>query len=114
MPAGGGAVFEIVTVTGDDVVAFVAASRARAVSVWVPFDAVVVVHETLYGADVSSEVMSAPSMRNRTPATPTLSAPAAETVTVPVTVPPALGAVNVTVGGVVSEGAACVVALAFI
>src|SRR6478735_2992087 len=56
--------------------------------------------------------MSTPSRRKRTPATPTLSAALADTVTVPLTVAPALGAVSETVGGVVSEGAACVVTLA--
>src|SRR3954469_14135074 len=55
--------------------------------------------------------MSTPSRRNRTPTTPTLSPALAVTLTEPVTVAPAIGAVTVTVGGVVSA-AAWVVALA--
>src|SRR5215510_13293958 len=48
-PAGGGPVLLTVTATWADVVWLPAASRARAVSVWPAFVAVVVFHETLYG-----------------------------------------------------------------
>ena len=54
------------------------------------------------GADVSAEPMAAPSARNCTLATPTLSEALAETVIVPETVAPEVGAVICTVGGVVS------------
>ncbi|PYQ38251.1 MAG: hypothetical protein DMF77_24595 [Acidobacteria bacterium] len=56
------------------------------------------------GAVVSSDPAFAPSTRNCTPATPTLSEALAETVITPETVAPADGAVIVTVGGVVSIG----------
>src|SRR5438128_618925 len=62
----------------------------------------VVVHETAYGAAVTSAPRLAPSSLNCTPATPTLSVAVAETVTVPATEAPAAGAVIDTVGGVVS------------
>src|SRR5437762_248908 len=95
---------ETVTVTALEVVAFPAASRARAVRVWEPLLAVVVFHETAYGALVSSAPRLAPSRMNWTPATPTLSAASAVTEMVPETVEPDAGAVSVTVGGVVSDG----------
>ena len=79
-----------------------AASRARAVSVWVPFAATVVPQVTEYGADVSSAPRAAPSSRNCTPTTPTLSEAAADTVTAPATVEPLAGAVTPTLGGCVS------------
>ena len=50
-----------------------------------------------YGAVVTSAPSVAPSSRNWTPTTPTLSAAVAETVTVPETVAPLAGAVMVTV-----------------
>ena len=100
------------TVTGADVVALPAASRATAVSVWLPAALCVVSHWTWYGALVSSAPRSAPSTRKRTPATPRSSAAVAATVTVPLTVPGA-GAVSWTVGGEVSQGAAVTVRVAW-
>ena len=90
-----------------------AASRARACSVCTPFDADVVSHVMEYGAVVSSAPRLAPSSRNWTPATPTLSVAVAETVTFPETTVPAAGAVTAAPGGVVS-GAAGVVAVAIV
>ena len=90
-----------------------AASRARACSVCTPFDADVVSHVIEYGAVVSSAPRLAPSSRNWTPATPTLSVAVAETVTFPETTEPAAGAVTAALGGVVS-GAAGVVAVAIV
>src|SRR5437762_982775 len=91
-----------VTVTAREVVRFPAASRAMAVSVCEPFDAVVVFHEFEYGEAVSSAPRLAPSSCNWTPATPTLSDALADTVVVPETVEPPVGLVIETVGGVVS------------
>ncbi len=91
-----------VTVTGADVVELPAASRATAVSVCVPAVAVVVFHDTEYGAVVSSAPRFAPSSLNCTPTTPTLSLAVALTVTVPETVEPPVGLVTATLGGVVS------------
>src|SRR5688572_10754071 len=88
-----------VTVTTIEMVWLPAASRARAVRVWLPFVAVAVFQETLYGAEVSSAPRLAPSSRNCTPATPTLSEALAVTVTVPETVAPPAGLVTLTVGG---------------
>ncbi len=101
---------ETVTLTAGEVVTFPAASRALADSECVPFDAPTVFQEIAYGAAVSSAPRLAPSSRNCTPATPTLSEALAETVTVPETVAPAAGAVIETVGG--TESGARVVALA--
>jgi hypothetical protein len=81
---------------------FPAASRARAVTVCEPLAAVVVVHGTLYGAAISSAPSVAPSSRNCTPTTPTLSDAFAVTVVVPDTVAPEAGAVTLAVGAVVS------------
>jgi hypothetical protein len=91
-----------VTVTAVEVVRLPAASRARAVSVWAPLAAVVVFQDTLYGAVVSSVPKGAPSSRNCTPATPTLSEASAVTATVPATVAPPAGLVTLTAGGVAS------------
>jgi hypothetical protein len=107
-----GALLSTVTVTLLLVVVSPAASRAMAVRVWEPLLAVVVFHETLYGVAVSSEPRFAPSRRNWTPTTPTLSVAVAETVTVPDTVASLVGAVIVTVGGVVSRGSGSAAALA--
>ena len=82
-----------------------AASRARAASVCVPLLAVALFQEVEYGAVVTSAPSDAPSSRNWTPATPTLSLALAETVTVPDTVAPLAGAVMETVGGVISGAA---------
>src|SRR5215207_11563486 len=85
-PVGPGTtVFETVSATGAEVVELFDGSRATAVSVWPPFDAVVVVHETEYGADVSSPPRFAPSSLNCTPATASLSPAVAVTLTVPET-----------------------------
>ena len=81
-----------------------AASRATAVSVCGPLPAVVVFHETEYGAVVSSLPRFAPSSLNWTPATPTSSAAVALTVIVPDTVAPRPAPVSVAVGAVVSGG----------
>src|SRR5882672_3402718 len=102
---GGGALLDTVTVTGADVVWLPAASRATAVSVCEPSLEAVVSTEIEYGAEVSSAPSAAPSPKNRTPTTPTLSDALAEIVTVPFTVTPFAGAVMVTVGGVVSGAA---------
>ena len=79
-----------------------AASRALAASECRPLVAEVVFQETAYGDDVSSEPRLAPSRRNRTPETPTLSAAEADTVTVPVSVAPSRGEATDTDGAVVS------------
>src|SRR5439155_40558 len=71
-----------VTLMLAEVVALPAASRALALSVWAPLGTVVVFQETEYGATRSSAPRLAPSSLNCTPTTPTLSAAAAETVTV--------------------------------
>src|SRR5258708_4600166 len=103
---GGGAALETVTVTGAEGVLLPAASRAIAVTVCGPLLAVTVSPDIEYGAVVSSAPRFAPSMLNCTPATPTLSAALAVTVTVADTVWPLLGEVMLTVGGVVSGGGA--------
>src|SRR5437899_1048375 len=95
-------VFATLTVTAADVVVLPAASRATAVSVCDALLAVVVSHSTVNGAAVSSVPRFAPSSRNWTPATPTLSDAVAVIVVVPETVAPLAGAVTLTVGGVVS------------
>src|SRR5436190_593068 len=100
-----------VTVTAVEVVRLASASRATAVSVCEPLLAVVVFQETEYGAAASSTPRLAPSSRNCTPTTPTLSEALAVTLVVPPTVAPETGEVMLTVGGVVSGGAG-VVALA--
>src|SRR2546426_2492693 len=94
--------FATVTVTAAAVVVLPAASRATAVSVCDALLAVVVSHAIAYGAVVSSTPTLAPSRRNWTPTTPTLSDALALIVVVPETVAPPAGAVRLTVGGVVS------------
>ena len=61
---------------------------------------------------MSSAPRFAPSRRNWTPATPTLSEAVAVTFVVPETVAPWAGAVTETVGGVVSGGATVTVVCA--
>jgi hypothetical protein len=56
--------FATVTVTAAEAVMLPAASRATAVRVWDPFDAVAVFQEALYGAVVSSAPRLAPSSLN--------------------------------------------------
>src|SRR5712691_1367979 len=75
-----------------------------AVRRWAPLATVVVFQDIEYGEDVFSAPKFAPSSRNWTPATPTLSEAVAETVTEPPdTVLPDPGALIATVGGVVSD-----------
>ena len=94
--------FTTVTVTAADVLTLPAASRATAVSEWLPLGTPVVFHETEYGALVPSAPRLPPSSLNCRPATPTLSLALAAMVTVLETVAPFAGAVIATVGGVVS------------
>src|SRR5262245_53200501 len=106
-PLGGGGVvvvpFDTVTVTEAEGLWFPAASRATAVSVWVPFEVPVVFQLVKYGADRSSRPRLAPSSLNCTPATPTLSLAVAETDTpLPDTVAPPAGLVSETDGADVS------------
>src|SRR5205809_7047992 len=106
---GGGALLATVTVTGAETgLTLPAASRATVVRVCEPLLAAAVFHEIEYGAAVLSAPRLAPSSRNCTPATPTLSEALAVTVTVPDTVWPLLGEVMLTVGGVVSGGGGAV------
>src|SRR6266850_5996757 len=94
---------ETVTLITSEVVWLPAASRARAANVCAPPDAVDAFHVIEYGAVVSSAPYGAPSNRNWTLSTPTLSEALADTVTaVPDTVAPLAGAVIETTGGVVS------------
>src|SRR5207247_438930 len=104
MPTAGGVVsaFDTVTVTGDEVVRLPAASRAVAVRVCEPLPTVVVFQEIESAVVAYSALFRAPSTRNCTPATPTLSEAEALTVTVPDTVAPDAGALMLTAGGVVS------------
>src|SRR5262245_38591989 len=103
--SGGGALFTV-TLTAAEVRVLPAASGAMAVSVCVPLALPAVLHETEYGALVSSAPRFLPSTRKRTPATPTLSEALAVTVMVPETVAPFPGDVIDTLGGVVSGGGA--------
>ena len=103
-------VLDTVTWTPADLVVFPAASRATASSRWLLFEAPVVFQTIEYGLAVSAVPRLAPSSRNCTPRTPTLSLAFAETVTlVPETVLPSAGAVIADVGGVVSGGGATTV-----
>src|SRR5439155_9581624 len=88
-----------VTITAAEVAVLPAASRATAVTVWLPLALKVVFQDIEYGATVTSAPKLAPSSLNWTPTTPTLSVALAETVTEPATVAPAAGAVIDTVGG---------------
>src|SRR5437899_6447020 len=99
---GGVVSFATVILTAAEVVVFPAASRATAVKVWEPLEAEVVFQEIEKEEPVSSGPRLAPSSLNWTPTTPTLSEAVAETVIVPETVAPAVGAVIETVGAVVS------------
>src|SRR6267378_3405905 len=95
-----------VTVTGAEVVALPAASRATAVRVYEPLATAVVFAGTAYGAVVFSAPMSMPLCLNCTPTTPTSSEARATTGTVPQRVAPDGGETMATVGGVVSLWAA--------
>src|SRR6185295_17755739 len=103
-----------VTETGADVVELAAASRATAVSTCVPLAIVVVFHDIVYGAAVSSAPRFAPSSLNCTPTTALSSAAFADTLTVADTEAPAAGAVIATVGGVVSLSTVTVTAVAVV
>ena len=87
---------------GSEVVALPTASRARAVTEWAPSATVRESQLNENGALVSSAPTAAPSTRNCTPETPTLSDASADRVTSAPTVAPLAGAVNVTDGGAVS------------
>jgi hypothetical protein len=90
-----------VTVTPALVVLLPAVSLAIALNVCEAFVAVVVFHETEYGAVMSRLPRLAPSNWNCTLATPTLLAAVAVTVRVPETLAPLAGEVIDTVGGAV-------------
>src|SRR4051794_1416831 len=92
--------FETVTSTVD-VPSLPAASSAIAVSTCAPLAVPVLSQVTANGAAVASPIMT-PSTLKRTPATPTLSEAVADSSKAAVTSAPAVGAVSVTVGGVVS------------
>src|SRR5438874_6587001 len=93
----------VVTATAALVVWFPAASRATAVIWCDPLAAVVLSQVMANGAVVSSAPRFAPSKRNWTPTTPTLSDALADTTTAgPDTVDPPAGAVIATAGAVVS------------
>src|SRR5205807_5049684 len=86
-----------------DVVLLPAASRAMAVSVWLPLVAVVVFQDAEYGDARTSAPRFALASLNCTTSTATLSLAAAVTDTVPDTLAPAAGAVIDTVGAVPSS-----------
>src|SRR5258705_13146829 len=80
-----------------------AASRAMALNRCTPAVAPAEFQVVEYGEELSSVPRLAPSRRNCTPATPTLSAALAETlICVPMLLAPPVGAVSAIVGGVVS------------
>src|SRR5207248_3290088 len=94
--------------------ALVKSSEAASLTVtqlFVPLVAVVLSQETVYGLAVSSAARLAPSSRNCTPATPTLSEASAVTFTVPLTVALLAGAVMLTVGAMVSAVAIALASL---
>src|SRR2546430_10783310 len=88
-----------VTTTGAEVVTLPAASRATAVSEWLPLPVLAVFQEIVYGAAVTSAPKLTPSSLNCTPTTPTLSEALALTATAAATVEAAAGAVIATLGG---------------
>src|SRR5262245_36148375 len=98
-------VFDTVTATLAAVAMFPAPSRARADSVWGPLGAPDVFQLKVYvdPGPVTSAPRFAPSSRNCTPATPTLSDAEAVMVTVPFTVAPVAGTVTATEGAIVSS-----------
>jgi len=91
-----------VTVYGLDEAEFPAASNALATIVCVPLS-FLVFQLNEYGEDVAVAV-SLLLIQNSTLVTPMLSVALAETVTVPETVTPFVGATIATIGGVVSTG----------
>src|SRR5437867_80176 len=102
LTVGGVVSLNTVTVTAADVVVLPAPSRATAVSVCDALLAAVVFHETAYGAVVASTPRLAPSNLTWPPRPSSLPEALAVTVTVLLTVAPVVGAVRLTVGGVVS------------
>ena len=94
--------FDTSMARGSEVVALPAASRARAVTEWAPSATARESQMNENGASVSSAPTAAPSTRNCTPETPTLSDASADSVTIAQTVAPLAGAVTVTDGGAVS------------
>src|SRR5438093_534303 len=98
-----GGMFETVTATLAAFAALPAASRATAVSVWLPSDVAVVSQLTAYGALATSAPRLTPSSLNCTPATPMLSAAAAAIETLPRSAALAAGAVSDTDGAVPSS-----------
>src|SRR5436853_93929 len=96
----GGAV-STVTLTAAEVVVWPAVPRAIAVKALLHVLAVAGFHAIEYGAAVSSAARLAPSRRNCTPATPTLSDALAVTVVTAETMAPVAGAVTVIAGGAV-------------
>src|SRR5258706_6982965 len=90
---------EITTVTVAEVLRLPARSRAAALSVCMPLVTVVVSSARAKGAVVTSAPSGAPSIRNRTPATPMLSELSALMVTVPAMRPPSAGAGRAMGGG---------------
>src|SRR5262245_3024048 len=96
--------FDTVTPTAAEVVWLPAASRARALRECAPAATEVEFQATTYGAAVTSDPRLAPSRRNCTPTTATLSLAVALTLTVPETVAPFAGDEMLTVGAVRSTG----------
>src|SRR5262245_57218050 len=96
---------ETVTLTLAAVAVLPEEAAARAESGCGRWRAVVVFQLNVYGGVVTGAPIGAPSNRNCTPATATLSEAEAVTATVPETVVPDCGAVIATVGGVVSGAA---------
>jgi len=94
--------FDTVTVIALVVVTLPAASVATAASVWLPLVALVVFHDTEAGEYGYGHPRFDPSSLNWTVNTPLLSLAVAVTSIVPEAVLPGTGAVNDTVGGVVS------------
>src|SRR5450755_310373 len=105
----GGAGFCTVTVTGADGPTLPLVSVAWAVRTCEPSDARVVSHWMAYGGEVTSPPSGAPSRKNRTAATATLSLASAATGTWPDTIWPLAGLVMLTVGGILSTGAVALV-----
>ena len=97
-----GGVLSIVTLIFAVVVALFEGSTARAATVTTPSAFDVEFQLTLYG-EVVSVPTTMPLTRKLTEATLTLSLAVAESVTLPLTLAPLVGAVSVTEGGVVSR-----------
>src|SRR6266852_3212445 len=96
----GDCTLDTLTVTVAEVVRSPAALRAIAVRLCEPLAAVLVSHETVYGATMTSAPSPAPSTKNCTPATLMLSEAVAEMVIIPDSVVPLIGDVRPTAGAV--------------